>query len=228
MGSVCEYLNRHAELPAYVYMPCWLGWGQAFRRGGPYAGFLGQRYDPLTTECQPHGDPGVNPSQGHPATVRGTPLLPDSALGPELTIDRLDGRRGLLQQLDARMRRAEADPAPAAFDRNRRRAFDLLTSSRVRSCFDLRHEDPRLLDRYGRTLFGHSSLIARRLVEAGVRFVNVTCSTLTSRKRAASPPAARLTPVRTGTCAPAPPPRARTTFRPARRGRAGWPAVPRA
>jgi hypothetical protein len=174
MGSVCEYLNRRPDLPAYVYMPCWLGWGQAFRRGGPYAGFLGKRYDPLTTECQPYVDKGVNPSAGNPAIVRGMPLLPDSTLGPELTIDRLDTRRGLLQQLDAQLPRAEAESARVAFDRTRQRAFDLLTSARVRSCFDLRHEDPRLIDRYGPTLFGHSTLIARRLVEAGVRFVNVT------------------------------------------------------
>src|SRR5437588_9006559 len=43
MGSVCELLNsHHGDFPAYVYMPCWLGWGQAFRRAGPYAGFLGK------------------------------------------------------------------------------------------------------------------------------------------------------------------------------------------
>ena len=54
------------------------------------------------------------------------------------------------------------------------RAFNLLTSSQVRSAFDLSREDPRLRQRYGRTLFGQSTLIARRLVEAGVRFVNVT------------------------------------------------------
>ncbi len=52
MGSVCEYLKKpNGDFPAYVFMPCWLGWGQAFRRGGPYAGFLGKRYDALTTEC---------------------------------------------------------------------------------------------------------------------------------------------------------------------------------
>ena len=50
----------------------------------------------------------------------------------------------------------------------------MLTSSKVRAAFDLKREDPRLLDRYGRTLFGHSTVIGRRLVEAGVRFVNVT------------------------------------------------------
>ena len=83
MGSVCEYLKASGgrqsavdDLPAYVYLPCYLGWGQAIRRPGPYAGFLGQRYDPLFTECQPHADPGTNPRAGYPATVRGEPRLP--------------------------------------------------------------------------------------------------------------------------------------------------------
>jgi hypothetical protein len=174
MGSVCEYLNRrHGEFPDYVFLPCWLGWGQAFRRAGPYAGFLGKRFDPLTAQCEPFADPGAKPAPGSPALVRGTPFLADSTLPEGLTIDRLDGRRSLLQQLDEQLPRAEAESA-AAFDRNRRQAFDLLTSSKVRAAFELHGEEPRLLDRYGRTLFGHSTLIARRLVERGVRFVNVT------------------------------------------------------
>src|SRR6478609_6866713 len=45
MGSVVEWLrNGRGELPEYAYMPCWLGWGQAFRRSGPYAGLLGHRF----------------------------------------------------------------------------------------------------------------------------------------------------------------------------------------
>jgi hypothetical protein len=176
MGSVCEYLRKgQGDLPAYVYMPCWLGWGQAFRRGGPYAGFLGKRYDPLITVCNPHSAPGdPTPAAGKPNVVRGQPLLPDSELASGLTIDRLDRRRSLLGQLDDQLRRAEAQPALGSFDRVRQRAFDLLTSPKVRAAFDLKAEDPRLLDRYGRTLFGHSTVIARRLVESGVRFVNVT------------------------------------------------------
>ena len=55
MGSVCELLRGdRGELPDYVYMPCYLGWGQAIRRPGPYAGFIGQRYDPLYTEVAPY------------------------------------------------------------------------------------------------------------------------------------------------------------------------------
>jgi hypothetical protein len=176
MGSVCEFLRKSAgDLPAYVYLPCWLGWGQVFRRAGPYAGFLGRRYDPLTTACQPFRDPGTPaPGPGHPQIVRGVPYLPDSLLGGDLTLDRLDRRRDLLQQMDEQLRRAESAPALNTFDRVQQRAFNLLTSAKVRAAFDLEREDPKRLERYGRTLFGHSTLIARRLAEAGVRFVNVT------------------------------------------------------
>jgi len=176
MGSVCEYLNRRqGDFPDYVYLPCWLGWGQVFRRAGPYAGFLGKRYDPLITECSPFGDKDAPaPRQGYPRIVRGQPFLPDSALGPDMTIDRLNTRRGMLQQIDDQRRLAEASIAAGSYDRTQQRAFGVLTSARVRAAFDLDREDPRVLDRYGRTLFGHSTLIGRRLVEAGVRFVNVT------------------------------------------------------
>jgi Protein of unknown function (DUF1501) len=176
MGSVCEYFKHgETEFPAYVYMPCWLGWGQAFRRAGPYGGFLGQRYDPLLTECAPYHDKiGPPPVPGRPAVVRGAPLLPNSNLGMDLTIDRLNTRQGLLHQLDDQVRKAEGQPAMDRFDRTQHKAFSLLTSTRLKAAFNIEKEDPKLLDRYGRTLFGHSTLIARRLVEEGVRFVNVT------------------------------------------------------
>ncbi len=181
MGSVVEYLRLQEgrtagrDFPDYVYMPCWLGWGQVFRRAGPYGGFLGKRFDALTTECNPYRDKDTKPTTaGHPNTVRGEPYLPDSVLGPELTLDRLNHRRTLLQQVDSQLRKAEASPALGQFDRTHQRAFTLLTSAKARAAFDLTNEDPRLIDRYGRTLFGNSTLIARRLIESGVRFVNVT------------------------------------------------------
>ncbi len=175
MGAVCEYLRGEGgDLPDYVYMPCWLGWGQVFRRAGPYAGFLGQRFNPLTTECRPHGDPGTKPAPGKPVVVRGVPLLPNTAFDADLTLDRLNSRRTLLQQFDDRKRSLDTNSALGGYDRIQRRAFDLLTSSRMRAAFDVSKEDPRRLDRYGRTLFGHSTLIARKLIDEGVRFVNVT------------------------------------------------------
>jgi hypothetical protein len=176
MGSVCEYLRRgERDLPDYVYMPCYLGWGQTIRRAGPYGGFLGQRYDPLYTECAPYRDPGTPaPAPGRPATVRGEPRLPQDRLATGITVDRLDTRRTLLQQIDGQLRRVETQRALDNFGRVQQRAFNLLTSSQVRAAFDVGREEPRVRDRYGRTLFGSSTLIARRLVEAGVRFVNVT------------------------------------------------------
>jgi hypothetical protein len=176
MGSVCEYLRAgKGELPAYVYMPCYLGWGQAIRRPGPYAGFLGQRYDALFTECAPYLDKGVPPDKaGHPQVLRGVPRLPDADPASGLTIDRLESRRTLLQQFDDSQRRVESQGTLERYDRVQQKAFSLLTSKRVKEAFDLSCEDPRLVERYGRTLFGNSTLIARRLVEAGVRFVNVT------------------------------------------------------
>lgn len=181
MGSICEYLRikegrtEGRELPDYVYLPCWLGWGQAFRRAGPYGGFLGKTYDGLTTECNPFGDKeGDAPRPGYPKIVRGAPYLADVAMPSEMTIDRVQSRKGLLQQVDAELRRVERRHGAVPFDRTQERAFSLITSSQARAAFDLGHEDPRLIDRYGRTLFGQSTLIARRLVEAGVRFINVT------------------------------------------------------
>lgn len=174
MGSVCEYLrDGRGDLPDYFYMPNYMGWGQAIRRPGPYAGFLGKRFDPLCTAC-PHIDDGVREQMVKPQSVRGTPFIADALLDADFTIDRLNARRGLLQQIDDQLRHAEQRPEMASYDRSQQRAFDVLTSSKVRTIFNLKNEDPRLLDRYGRTLFGNSALIARRLVEAGVRFVNVT------------------------------------------------------
>lgn len=174
MGSVCEYLNGGlAESPAYVYMPCYLGWGQSIRRPGPYAGFLGSRYDPLFTECKPFIDkPPDVPYKSQP--LRGVPFIPHSQLSGEMTVDRLNHRRDLLQQLDFERYRIEAQGSLGTFNRQEQRAWSILTSSKVRQAFDLDGVDPKLRDKYGQTLFGQSALIARRLVEAGVRFINVT------------------------------------------------------
>lgn len=175
MGSVCEYLKDPAdEMPAYVCLPNHLGWGEGGRRPGIYAGYLGQRYDPLCAACVPSYDKGINIiDRGRPAPLRGQPALPDSILQPGVTLDRLAGRGSLLEQLDRETRRVESAPAAREFGKTQRRALDLFTSSRLREAFNLDREDPKLRDRYGRTLFGQSALCARKMVEAGVCFVNV-------------------------------------------------------
>lgn len=179
MGSVCEFLRRQSdrrdrELPDYVYMPCYLGWGQNIRRPGPYGGFLGRQYDALTTQCAPtRPENTAVPVPGKPLTVLGKPELIGS-MPDGITIDRIKSRRSLLQQIDDQVRSLEDGKLLDLYGKHKRQAYDLLTSSELKAAFELGDEDPKLVDRYGRNLFGHSSLIARRLVERGVRFVNVT------------------------------------------------------
>lgn len=176
IGSVIQYLSSsRRDVPQYVYMPVWLGWGQAFRRAGPYGGFLGKRYDALTTESHPYYDKdSFAPLPGNPQIVRGAPVLPFTAMQDGMTIDRLSQRRTLLQQIDEERQRVDTLASANSFQRNQQQAFEILTSSAVRTAFDLSGEDPKVVERYGQTLFGNSTLIARRLIEAGVRFVNVT------------------------------------------------------
>ena len=91
-----------------------------------------------------------------------------------MTVDRLNLRKNLLDQLDDQRRRVGQSPATVSFGKQSERAWSILTTSAVRDAFDLEQVDPGLRDKYGRTLFGSSALVARRLVESGVRFVNVT------------------------------------------------------
>jgi hypothetical protein len=179
MGSVCEYLRqqsgRHDGLPDYLYMPCYLGWGQNIRRPGPYGGFLGKRYDALTTECDPVKPEGAaDPVPGKPLKVLGAPRLPQGKGESLLALDHLRSRKSLLEQLDDQQRRIEGARSVESFDRVRRQAYEMLTSAEMKSAFALDDEQPELVDRYGRSLFGNSTLLARRLVERGVRFINVT------------------------------------------------------
>ncbi len=141
---------------------------------GQEAGFLGSAHVPF----QVNADPGAPDFR-----------LSDLDLPAELTIDRLDRRAALLHRLDARRRRFEERGAgtggsdrpagqaaarpPDPSDVYAEKALGLLHSRAVRKAFDLAAEDPRLRDRYGRNKLGQSMLLARRLVEAGVRFVTV-------------------------------------------------------
>ena len=89
------------------------------------------------------------------------------AMPDGITIDRLKSRRTLLEQIDDQVRSLEGGPSLDHFGKHKQQAYDLLTSSTLKAAFELHGEDARLIDRYGRTLFGHSTLIARRLVERG-------------------------------------------------------------
>jgi hypothetical protein len=182
MGSVCSYLDRdrHKTLPTYAFLPCSLGWGEARKKAGPHGGFLGRRYDPFCTECNAYVDHPPD-EIWRPQVVRGEPRLTDMDLQGGITLDRLNKRRRLVEQFDDQFRKMEANPDLGSFPREQRLAFEMLTSSRVREAFDLGAENSKTRDRYGRTLFGSATVLARRLVERGVQFVNVSWDNYSKR-----------------------------------------------
>jgi hypothetical protein len=161
-------------------------------RAGPYGAFLGNAYNPLWTEfrgratkvavktLQDQRFEDVEPYVGISNDSRFT-LASATNLGPDLTIDRLHRRRTLLQQLDQARREAEANlPSPSGrgaggegLDRYREMAYSLIGSERIHTALDLDREPMRLRESYGMTIFGQACLSARRLVEAGSKFVSV-------------------------------------------------------
>lgn len=178
MGSVIEYLDRHRtqpglrrELPSYIYLPNRLGHIQGYDRLGQYAGWLGRPYNALATHIPKRGT-GDNPYFRTCADDELNFRIDGMDPSPAITLDRLQTRQRLLEQFDDQ-RRALESQALDTHDRFRKRALDLVTSDRVRQAFDIRQEPTRLRDRYGRHLFGQSTLLARRLIEAGSRFVTV-------------------------------------------------------
>lgn len=181
MGSVVEYVSQHdlqsaqRDLPSYVVLPNWLGGLQEkgqYRRPGEYAGWLGRGYDPLTTDIRKK-DVNDNPFWRDCSDEELKYQIQGLVNPSELTADRMDRRRSLLDQFDEGRRTVDATGVGGTYDRFQQRAFDLVTSGRTRASLDIQQEPDSLRDRYGRHLYGQSCLMARRLVEAGVRFVTV-------------------------------------------------------
>ncbi len=147
---------RRAGMPPSVAIPYAMSIGL---RPGYFGGnYLGQEYDPFQTAS----DPNV-----------ASYSVKNLDLPKDLTIDRLEDRRHLLKYFDNLRQRTEATGAFEAMDRFDEQAFDMVTGPLARKAFDINLEDPRLRDRYGRNTWGQSTLLARRLVEAGSTFV--TC-----------------------------------------------------
>ena len=103
----------------------------------------------------------------------GVPLLPALGNLADVTADRLDRRRSLLDQIDRSVAAVEASRAAQGMNHFQQKVFSLLTSAKTRGAFDISSESDKVLDRYGRHLWGSSMLIARRLVEAGSTFVSI-------------------------------------------------------
>lgn len=173
IGSVCQYLGMGArDVAPYVMMPAFPGYTQALRRAGPYGGYLGSSFDPLFTQFEPTLAEEVE--EGYTPTIAsGVPTPPSIAELPDLTIDRLNRRKSLLQQIDAELKSVEKRGTVRRLGNFREKAFELLTSTKTRSAFDLDQEPQQLRDRYGSHVWGTSALIARRLVEAGTMLVTI-------------------------------------------------------
>jgi hypothetical protein len=180
-GSVVDYLTDRAhgparDMPGFVYLPNRLGHLQTYStkldRPGQYAGWLGRGYDPLATAIGKRNDKD-NPFYRECTDAELDFRIQGLALDGGLTLDRLQLRRSLVEQFDQARRAADRSPVEAAYDQFRQRALSLVSSEKVRTALDIRQESPAMRDRYGRHLFGQSTLLARRLVEAGTRFVTV-------------------------------------------------------
>ncbi len=174
IGSVVDYLRGSAVpgVPANVCLPWRISSRSApHKRAGVYGGFLGTAFDPIYTEFigdSPKGDPyrAVRPDGYFQFT-------PSAAPQPDITLDRLNRRRGLLGQLDDERHRLDGSDLVSGYNRSRQRALSLLTSESTREALDLTREPLAMRESYGMTLFGQGTLAARRLLERGVRFATV-------------------------------------------------------
>jgi hypothetical protein len=156
-GSVLSVLKPSPkEMPTFVAMPASIKDGSVVP--GQHASFLGKQYDPLLILQDPN-----SPSF----------KLPELSLPEGITFERLQDRRSLLESVDRQVGLAEKLAAARGLDSYHNRAFAMLSSPKVKEAFDLTREPEKVRDAYGRTTFGQSALLARRLVEIGVRIV--TC-----------------------------------------------------
>lgn len=156
-GAVVAKLRGSSApgVPPYVCVPedyrSHMGFYQA-------ATYLGSKYNAVNAG----GDP-----------LAGKYRPPEFQLPAGVNLERFAGRRELLNVFDATRREAEVSGVLGAMNETQQQAFDLIAGSRAREIFDLSRESEAMRDRYGRHGWGQATLMARRLVEAGVTFVTV-------------------------------------------------------
>jgi hypothetical protein len=151
-GSIVAKMrgSNAPRMPAYVCLPN--------PPPSANAAYLGVAYNPFSPGSDP-SNPGFQ--------VR------DLQLTPRVDLGRFRNRRQLLKGLDTLRRDVDTQGTAEGYDRFYRDAFEIVTSADCRRAFDIHQEDPRLRDRYGRDSWGQSTLLARRLVEAGATYVTV-------------------------------------------------------
>jgi hypothetical protein len=158
LGSVvARFAPGQADVPPFVTVPQLIA-DVGNLTPGQFAGFLGRRYDPLVVAR----DPSATDFRVDELTLRN-----------DIPPARLESRRSLLHLVDQQARYFENVAEARALDVYQDRACRLLISPAVRRAFDLSREPAALRERYGRHSFGQSCLLARRLVEAGVKLVTV-------------------------------------------------------
>ena len=156
LASVVSYHTRPGTMPASVTIPRPIG-HDGVTYAGTYAGWLGPQHDPMELREAPNS--------------RAQPLHPVS-LPPDMNATRLQARHGLLNMIEGQERRLQ-HRATQSLGGFYERAFRMLSSSAAKRAFDLDREPAAVRDRYGRNDYGESLLLARRLVEAGVRLVSM-------------------------------------------------------
>ncbi|MCI0702572.1 MAG: DUF1501 domain-containing protein [Planctomycetia bacterium] len=161
MGAVVrKVLQPHCTLPAAVTLPEQTANDGNLTWPGQDAGFLGRASDPWLINCEPEKPNFKIPGLSLPTDVSGK---------------RFDGRKDLLEALGT----AQANPArkgggsTEGAGAHTQRAFEMISSPAARKAFDLDSEGAKARDRYGRSRFGQSCVLARRLVEAGVPLIRV-------------------------------------------------------
>ena len=159
VGSVASYLmGRKSDLPPFVVLPELMGRGGGNLPNGQAGGFLGKAHDPFALMA--------DPSQ---KDFRVPDLLPPDQFGGA----RLDRRKSMRELVDGTVKNFEASEDARLLDENFHAAFRMMTSEQARSAFDLSQEPDSVRERYGMNRVGQCLLLARRLVESGVRFVTV-------------------------------------------------------
>jgi hypothetical protein len=154
---VAKIRPLNPAMPGHVIIPDVTNNGPS-KSPGLKAGYLGAAFDPFVL--------GADPSA---ADFR----FDAAGLPPDIPATRLDDRQNLLSRIDQAQRGLETGGAFDAMATFQQRAMALLTSPRTKQAFDLSQEPAKLRDRYGRHQIGQSTLLARRLVEAGVPFISV-------------------------------------------------------
>lgn len=158
IGSVVSSFTPLGPMPAAVTIPRPIG-HDGVTYSGTHAGFLGGRHDPMEVEAAKE----TTETPTHSIT-----------LPSDMQEARLLARRGLLTGIEETDRRFQSERASLGLDNYRELAFSMLSSPVAKRAFNLELEDPRTRDRYGRNEYGESILLARRLVEAGVRLITIS------------------------------------------------------